>query len=246
MTSLPLQGRAALVTGGASRLGGAISLGLARAGADVAVNYHRSEADAEAVVAQAQALGRRAVALRADVGQVEAAQGLVAAALAELGRLDILVHAASPFEPVPFGQVSEAVWDRALDTTLKGGFFTVQAAAPALTAAGGAVVFVSDVAARRPFPSFIPHSAAKAGLEALTVALAQALAPRVRVNAVAPGVVLPPAHWDAARVERAAAKTLVGHVGTPDDVVQAVLFLLTNDFITGQVVAVDGGVRIRD
>ncbi len=244
--TLPLQGRVALVTGGARRLGGAISLGLARAGADVAVNYHTAEADAQAVVAQAQALGRRAVALQADLGQVEAARGLVAATLAALGRLDIVVHAASPFEPVAFGQVTEAVWDRALDTTLKGGFFVVQAAAPALTQARGAVVFLSDVAARRPFPSFIPHSAAKAGLEALTVALARALAPHVRVNAVAPGVVLPPAHWDAARVERAAARTLVGHVGTPDDVVQAVLFLLTNPFITGQVVTIDGGLTIGD
>ena len=246
MTLLPLVGRGALVTGGARRLGGALSLALAQAGADVAVNYHQSEADAQAVVAEAQALGRRAVALRADVGQVEAARGLVATALDRLGRLDYLVHAASPFEAVPFAQVTEDGWDRALDTTLKGGFFVAQAAAPALAEARGAVVFISDIAARRPFPSFIPHSVAKAGLEALTVALAQALAPHVRVNAVAPGVVLPPAHWDAARVERAAAKTLVGHIGTPDDVAQAVLFLLTNPFITGQVVTVDGGLRIKD
>ncbi|MCW5849322.1 MAG: SDR family oxidoreductase [Anaerolineae bacterium] len=246
MTLLPLQGRVALVTGGARRLGGAISLGLARAGADVAVHYHQSEADAEAVVTQAQALGRRAVAVRADLGQVEEARGLVAAGLDTLGRLDYLVHAASPFEAAPLAQVTEDVWDRALDTTLKGGFFVAQAAAPALAEAHGAVVFLSDIAARRPFPSFIPHSVAKAGLEALTVALARALAPHVRVNAVAPGVVLPPAHWDAARVERAAARTLVGHIGTPDDVVQTVLFLLTNDFITGQVVTVDGGVGIKD
>ena len=241
MTSLPLQGRVALVTGGARRLGGALSLALGRAGADVAVNYFQSEADAQAVVAQIEALGRRAVALRANVGQVEAARGLVAAALDHLGRLDSLVHAASPFQAVPLAQVTEAVWDQALDTTLKGGFFVTQAAAPALTEARGSVVFLSDIAARRPFPSFIPHSAAKAGLEALTVALARALAPHVRVNAIAPGVVLPPAHWDAARVERAAAKTLVGHVGTPDDVAQTLLFLLTNDFITGQVITVDGG-----
>jgi NAD(P)-dependent dehydrogenase (short-subunit alcohol dehydrogenase family) len=193
------------------------------------------------MVAQSQALGRRALALQADVGHVSAARGLVQQTLDHLGRLDILVHAASPFEAAPFDQVTEEVWDRALDVTLKGAFFLAQAAAPALTQARGQIILISDVAARRPFPSFIPHSVAKGGLETLTLALARALAPAVRVNAIAPGVVLPPATWDEARITRAAARTLVGHIGTPDSITQTLFFLLGNNFVTGQIVIVDGG-----
>lgn len=236
-----MQNKVALITGGAHRLGGALSLGLAQAGADVVINYWSSESAAQHMVERITGLGRRSLALRADVGQIDQAQALVTQTLAAFGRLDILVHAASPFVAAPFGQIDEIVWDRALDVTLKGGFFLAQAAAPALRSTRGSIVFISDVAARRPFPSFIPHSVAKAGLETLTLALAKALAPEVRVNAIAPGVVAPPDTWTPDRLAQSAARTLVEHIGTPDDIVQTLLFLLTNAYITGQVITVDGG-----
>lgn len=238
-----LTGQVALVTGGAHRLGGAISLGLADAGADVVVHTHASPAEAQATVAAIEARGRRAWAVQADLADTAQTQTVVPQALSRAGRLDILVHAASPFEAAPFANVTEAVWDRALSVTLKSAFFLAQAAAPALTASHGAIVFITDVAARRPFPSYIPHSAAKAGLENLVISLAQALAPAVRVNGIAPGVVLPPPGWTAEQSARAAARTLVGRVGTPDDIVKTVLFLLASPFITGQILTVDGGRR---
>ncbi|MFN8470836.1 MAG: SDR family oxidoreductase [Anaerolineae bacterium] len=242
-TSSPLLGRVALVMGGGTRLGAAISVGLARAGADVAVHYATSAADAEQTSEKILGLGRRSLVVQADLRDVQQAQQVVSATLERMGRLDLLVHAASPFEPSPFASVTEDIWDNALDVTLKAAFFVAQAAAPALSESQGCIVMLSDVAASRPFASFIPHSVAKAGLEALTRALAQALAPNVRVNAVAPGVVLPPATWNGGRIERAAERTLVGHIGTPDDVVRAVLFLAQSPFITGQTIVVDGGKR---
>lgn len=240
-----LAGRVALVTGGARRLGGHISRGLAVAGADVAVHYAGSADDAAAVVAASQALGRRAVAFQADLNHVDQSQALVHAALAEFGRLDILVHAASPFHAARFGHVTEAAWDDTVDVTLKAAFFTAQAAAPALTASRGSIVFITDIAARAPYPSFVPHSAAKAGLENLTLSLAQALAPAVRVNSVAPGIILPPDTMSAEQIERLVQRTLVGHIGAPDDVVRALLFLLTSPFITGHSLVVDGGEMAR-
>lgn len=240
-----LAGRVALVTGGARRLGGYVSRGLARAGADVAVHYATSASDAAAVVADIEALGRHAAAFQADLAHVDQAQMLVRAALAEFGRLDILVHAASPFHAARFDRVTEAVWDDSVDVTLKAAFFTTQAAAPALAEARGSIVFITDIAARAPYPGFIPHSAAKAGLENLILSLAQALAPAVRVNSVAPGIVLPPDAMSAAQTERLAQRTLVGRVGSPDDVVQAVLFLVLSPFITGHSLVVDGGEMAR-
>ena len=242
-TAESLLGRVALVTGGGRRLGAAISVGLAEAGADVGVHYAQSAAEAQETSETIGGLGRRGALLQADLRHMDQAQGLVRAALDTFGRLDLLVHAASPFEPAPFPDVTEAIWDNALDVTLKAAFFAAQAAAPALAERSGCIVMLSDVAATAPYPSFIPHSVAKAGLDALTRALAVALAPRVRVNGVAPGVVLPPAWWDTERTERAAAGTLVGHIGTPQDIVRAILFLADSPYMTGQTIVVDGGKR---
>lgn len=240
-----LAGEVALVTGGARRLGGHISRGLARAGADVAVHYASSATDAEAVVADITALGRRAAAFQADLNHVDQTQALVRDTLAAFGRLDILAHAASPFHAARYDRVTEAVWDDSVDVTLKAAFFAAQAAAPALTEARGSIVFITDIAARSPFPSYVPHSAAKAGLENLTLSLAQALAPAVRVNSVAPGIILPPDTMGAEQVARLVQRTLVGHVGAPADVVNAILFLLTSPFITGHSLVVDGGEMAR-
>lgn len=242
---MDLNGKVALVTGGAVRVGKAIALALARAGADVVINYHSSADAAVATAAEIEALGRRALALRADVAQGRQVQALVDEAVARLGRLDVLVNSASLWRKTPWAELDEAAWDQLVDIALKGPFLCAKAAAPHLAAHGdGAIINIVDLSAFVPFPNFMPHSAAKAGLVNLTYALAMELAPAVRVNAVAPGPVLPPADYTEAQIQAAARRTLLGRWGTAEDVAQAVVFLAQAPYITGVVLPVDGGERL--
>jgi pteridine reductase len=206
----------ALVTGGTGRVGAAIS--------------ERLEREGFAVVRAGRADG--------DLAQADAASALVERAASELGGLDLLVHAASEgFAPRPVGQVSEDDWDTAFGATAKGGFFAAQAAAPFLRATRGTIVMVEDVAAYQPWPSFAPHCAAKAAQAMLTRVLARALAPEVRVVGVAPG----PVAVAPEQRERRAAETLLGRVGEPADVAEAVAFLVRAPYVTGTSLVVDGG-----
>jgi pteridine reductase len=208
---------AALVTGGTGRVGSAVGARLAREGFRV------------------KAAGR----LDGDLGRAEAAHALVARTVADLGGLDLVVHgAAEGFVPKAVEDVTEADWDAALGATAKGAFFVAQAAAPHLRASSlGLLVLIEDVAGYQPWPSFAPHCAAKAAEAMLTRVLARALAPDVRVCGVAPG----PVAVAPEQVERRAAETLLGRVGTPDDVADAVLYLARAPFVTGTSVLVDGG-----
>jgi pteridine reductase len=206
----------ALVTGGTGRVGAAIS--------------ERLEREGFAVVRAGRADG--------DLAQADAASALVERAASELGGLDLLVHAASEgFAPRPVGQVSEDDWDTAFGATAKGGFFAAQAAAPFLRATRGTIVMVEDVAAYQPWPSFAAHCAAKAAQAMLTRVLARALAPEVRVVGVAPG----PVAVAPEQRERRAAETLLGRVGEPADVAEAVAFLVRAPYVTGTSLVVDGG-----
>jgi pteridine reductase len=206
----------ALVTGGTGRLGAAIAARLREAG--------------YSVLTAGRADG--------DLGRADASRALVARAAAELGGVDLLVYAAGGgFAPKPVMEITEQDWDDALGATAKGAFFVAQAAAPHLREARGCVVMIEDVAAYQPWPSFAAHCAAKAAQAMLTRVLARALAPEVRVCGVAPG----PVAVRSDQVERRAAETLVGRVGSPEDVAGAVLFLAASDFITGTSLVVDGG-----
>ena len=206
----------ALVTGGTGRVGSAVAARLVDAGWSVV------------------AAGRR----DGDLSRVDETRRLVARAVEELGGLDLLVYAAAEgFAPRPVDEVTEADWDLAFGATAKGSFFVVQAAAPHLRAAQGVVIMVEDVAAYQPWPSFAPHCAAKAAQAMLTRVLARALAPAVRVCAVAPGSVA----VEAGSEDRRAAETLLGRVGSPADVAEAVLYLARADFVTGTSLVVDGG-----
>jgi pteridine reductase len=206
----------ALVMGGTGRLGSAIAARLRGAG--------------YSTVAAGRGYG--------DVSTADGAQTAVQRALDELGGLDLLVYGASDgFEPRPVGEVDERLWDAALDTTAKGAFFAAQAAAPALHETRGTLIMLEDVAAYQPWPSFAPHCAAKAAQAMLTRVLARALAPEVRVCGVAPG----PVAVEPGQEERRAAETLLGRVGSPDDVADAVLFLARAHFVTGATLVVDGG-----
>jgi pteridine reductase len=173
-----------------------------------------------------------------DLSRPEAARALVELAVEELGGLDLLVHGASAgFAPKPVDEVTEADWDAALGATAKGGFFVVQAAAPHLRRSRGTVVMIEDVAGHQPWPSFAAHCAAKAALAMLTRVFARALAPDVRVCGVAPGNVLVASEQE----ERRAAESLLGRVGSPEDVADAILYLARARFVTGTTLVVDGG-----
>ena len=195
-----------------------------------------------AVAARLEAEGFRVVAAGrrdGDLGRAQDARALVERAAGELGGLDLLVNAASEgFEPMPFEDVSEDDWERAFGATAKGSFFVTQAAAPHLRRSElGLVVMVEDVAAYQPWPSFAPHSAAKAAQAMLTRVLARALAPHVRVCGIAPG----PVAVEPEQRERRAAETLLGRVGSPEDVAEAVMYLVSASFVTGTSLIVDGG-----
>ena len=206
----------ALVTGGTGRVGSAIAERLGDADWDV---FAAGRADG-------------------DLSRADAARDLVERATAELGGLDLLVHAASEgFQPRRVEELSEEDWDRALGATAKGAFFAAQAAAPHLRATRGVIVMIEDVAAYQPWPSFAAHCAAKAAQAMLTRVLARALAPEVRVCGVAPG----PVAVDPDQERRRAAETLLGRVGSPSDVAEAVLYLARADFVTGTTLVVDGG-----
>jgi NAD(P)-dependent dehydrogenase (short-subunit alcohol dehydrogenase family) len=230
--------RRALVTGGAVRVGRAIALALADAGFDVAIAFHRSAAEARRTVDELRRRGAAARAIRADLRDAHAARPLVAQAVRALGGLDVLVNSAALFYRTPLATATRAQWDQLLALNLRSAFFCTQAAA-ARMAQGGHVVNVGDVITRLTRPGWAAYTVSKAGLEALTRALAAELrAQRIAVNCVAPGAVLKPDRLPAARW-RAITR---GHAGSPGDVAAAVVFFATCPvYVTGQVLSVDGG-----
>jgi NAD(P)-dependent dehydrogenase (short-subunit alcohol dehydrogenase family) len=241
-----LQGKTALVTGGAHRLGRALALALARSGCDVAIHYHASAEMAQATAAEIQALGRRALALPADLTSTAQIESLFGALDGAFSGLDVLVNSAAILEPVDLLDAGEADWQRTIDLNLKAAFFCLQQAARRMRQrGGGAIVNISDVAGIRPWARFPIHSISKAGIEMLTRVAALALAPDIRVNAVAPGPVLKPEGMSAERWQAIGARLPLRRPGSAEDVTRTVLFLLRNEFVTGETVAVDGGDQLR-
>lgn len=238
-----LTGTVALVTGGAARVGRAIALALAREGADVAIGYLRSAARARTTVDELYALGVRAVAVRADIAEAGDARRLVGATVRHLGRLDILINNAAIFFRTPWETVTPAQFDRLVAVNLRGAFFCAQAAARAMRRRGGGrIINIADVGGVRAWPAYIPYGISKAGVIMLTKGLAVALAPAIQVNAVGPGVVLLPEGFPRESGRRIAARIPMGRHGTPTDVAETVRFFATcPDYITGQVLFVDGG-----
>jgi pteridine reductase len=233
--------RVALVTGGGIRVGRAISLGLAEAGWDVAVHYRSSAADAEDVAGRVRDLGRASWTVRADLAEPDAAGAVVASVREACGRLDLLVNSAAGFEAVSLEDADADAWDRIMAVNVRAPHLLVRAAADLLRAARGAVVNVVDLSAFQPWSEYPVHSVSKAALAHLTRVQARALAPEVRVNAVAPGAVLPPDDYTEERNEALRRATPLRTLGTPEDVVEAVLYLANATFVTGQVLPVDGG-----
>lgn len=237
--------KTALITGGAHRVGKAITLALAQAGANVVINYNTSSAAAEETVADAKALGVSALAIQANIGNYQEVGSMVAAAVAQFGSVDILVNNASLWMETPFPTDDPGDWHLVTNILINGAFYCANAVAPLmLKNRDGTIINIIDLAAFEPWPNFIAHSVGKSALLALNRQLALELAPYVRVNAIAPGPVLPPVDYGPEKIARVARKTLLERWGTPEDIAEAVLFFIQSNYITGEALAVDGGQRI--
>ena len=239
-----MNGRVALITGGARRVGAAIVRRLHDAGASVCIHYRASQADAVALTAELNA--RRAgsaCCVGADLLDPGTPDALVAATLAEFGGLDLLVNNASSFYPTPVGRITAQAWDDLLGTNLKAPLFLSQSATPALRARRGSIINIVDIHGLRPLRDHPVYCAAKAGLAMLTRSLARELGPQIRVNGIAPGPVLWPESALSEELKREIVdKTALKRHGTPADIARTALFLAQDaPFVTGQIIAVDGG-----
>ncbi len=239
-----LHGKAALVTGAARRIGAAIARELHAAGASVAIHYRDAEAEAAKLEAELNAArAGSALKVKAELLAPVAPRALVGAALERFGRLDLLVNNASSFFPTRIGAIEASHWEELIGSNLRAPLFLAQEAAPHLQSSGGSIVNVVDIHAERPLKGYVVYSIAKAGLAALTRSLALELGPAVRVNAVAPGAIAWPEDGQFENEERSriVATTPLARVGSPEEVAQAVHFLACARFVTGQILAVDGG-----
>jgi pteridine reductase len=237
----PLAGKVALVTGAAKRIGRSVALRLAAEGADVIVNYRKSKADADEVVARISATGPRAMAIQGDVAKRTDVLALFGAVEREFGRLDILVNNAGMFFPAKFEELTEEQWDTILDANLKSQFLCSQTAAPMLRRSGhGRIINFASLGGLIAWPAYTHYCVSKAGVIMLTRCLARALAPEITVNAIAPGTISFPG--DAPEIaEDFVQRAPLRRTGGPEDIDEAVIFLAKSPFITGQVIVVDGG-----
>jgi NAD(P)-dependent dehydrogenase (short-subunit alcohol dehydrogenase family) len=242
-----LSGRSALVTGGARRIGRAIALTLAQAGADVAITYLHSKQEAAQTAGEIAAMGRRACAIECDVRSENSVREAVGEAIAAFGRLDLLVNNAAVFETVPLETLSLDQWDTVFETNTRGPFLVAREALPHLRAAQGRIVNMGSLGGEHAWAGHAHYSSSKAALHMLTRTMAKAFAPVVSVNCVAPGWIEldDRTEAEAASAARFAARTPMGRNGTAEDIAQGVLFFATGPrFITGQILTVDGGLGL--
>lgn len=243
---MQLHDRVALVTGAGRRLGRAMAEALADRGMTLAIHHHASAEGARELEAQVRQRGGKAACFEADLTDAVAARALPERVAAQFGRLDVLVNSAAVMHRLDLEQTTPAQWDAIHALNLRAVFFCTQGAAPALRSAKGKVVNLADLAGLEPWPGFVAHSISKAGVVMLTKVLALSLAPDVTVNAIAPGAVLVPEDYSADERERLARSTPLRRLGSPADVIAALLYLLEGgDFVTGEILVVDGGRFIK-
>lgn len=239
---MEIKGKVALITGGAVRVGRAITLMLAAAGAHVAINYNASAAAADETATMARALGVAAITVQANVGDLADVQRMADDVLTHFGGVDIIVNNASDFGQIDFPTSDVETWQRVTRVSIDGAFYVCNTLTPSMQARGGGVIInVIDLSAWRPWRRFTAHAVGKAGMLALTRQMALELAPAIRVNAVAPGPVLPPDDHRPEETEQVAQRTLLKRWGKPEDVAGAVRYLIEAEYATGSVVVVDGG-----
>jgi 3-oxoacyl-[acyl-carrier protein] reductase/pteridine reductase len=241
---MEIRGKVALVTGGAVRVGKAITLMLAQAGAHVVINYNSSAGPAEETAAEARALGVDALTVPCDVADWVEVQKMAALVSERFGGVDILVNNASHFGKITIPTDDIDTWRRVTRISIDGAFFVSNAVAPSMLArGGGSMTNIVDLSAWQPWPRFTAHAVGKAGLLALTRQLALELAPTIRVNAVAPGPVLAPPEYSEQQLAAVADRTLLQRWGSAEDVARAVRYLVESDYVTADVLTVDGGER---
>ena len=211
----------------------------------VIVHYHASSAGAEETVGLLTRAGGSGEVMRADLGDTAAAERLIDQAVAARGSLDVLVNSAAMMLRTPLGETSATDWDAMFALNVRAPYFLSQRAAPALRASHGSIVNIADLAAFETWPAYVPHGITKSAVVQMTRALAGVLAPEVRVNAIAPGVVLLPEGWREADAEHLRSTTPLQRLGSPEDVAGTMLYLLDAGYVTGDVIMVDGGRHIR-
>ncbi|HEY3117856.1 MAG TPA: SDR family oxidoreductase [Chloroflexota bacterium] len=240
---MELRGRTALVTGSAVRIGRQICIELAQRGANIVINYRSSATAAAELVLLLEQMGVRALAIQADVSVSADVARLATEAEAEFGKIDVLVNNASIYPVTPIGELTESQWDESIAVNLKGPFLCCLEFGRRMAADdGGVIVNLSDWAACHPYVDYLPYLTAKGGIITMTKAFAVELAPKVRVNAIAPGPILPPDYLDSEDRQEAANGTLVRRWGGPEDIARTAVFLVEgSDFITGVILPVDGG-----
>lgn len=239
---MDIKNKVALVTGGAHRVGKAITLMLARAGANVVINYHTSATQAEATAEEVRALGAKPLVIQANIADYSQVKAMAGQVKIWFEGVDILVNSADRWEKSPFPSEDIGPWERIISTGVNGPYYVTNAFAPMmLERGGGAIVNIVDLSAWEAWPNFTAHAVAKSALLALTRQSALELGPTIRVNAVAPGPVLPPSDYSPAQIENVAARTLLNRWGSAEDVAQAVKFLIEADYISGETIRVDGG-----
>ncbi|HEX8391712.1 MAG TPA: SDR family oxidoreductase [Longimicrobium sp.] len=235
----------ALVTGGAVRIGRAITEALAEASYRVVIHYNSSAGPAQELRDAIVQRGGEARIIGADLSRAEEVKRLADEAVAAFGGIDVLVNSASVFPSEKLEDTDEALWEQTMGVNLRAPFFLIRHLAPTLRERRGAVINMADLAGLQPWAAYAAHSISKAGVVQLTKVAARSLAPEVRVNAIAPGAVLPPESMSEEEIERLARSAPLQRNGSPRDVVRAVLYLLQADFVTGETLVVDGGKLLR-
>jgi len=238
-----LENKVALVTGAAHRVGKSIALGLAHEGMKIALHFNRSQELANQTLEEIEALGAKAFAIQGDFADVAQIKNVVKKCHEHFEQIDVLINNAALYFKTPVGETSESDWDNLIDINLKAPYFCAQYVSSLMKQQKhGQIINIADVAGISPWPEFIPYSASKAGLIAVTKGMAKALAPNIQVNAIASGTILMSDDATEEYKNEIKDSTLLKRLGTPDDIVNAVIFLLKgSDFITGEVVVVDGG-----
>ena len=242
---MDLDGKVALVTGAGTRVGRAIAVALGKAGMRIGVHYYGSEKGARQTADEIVAAGSEARTLPGDLTDPATGPRVVEHMSKVFGSLDVLVNSAAVMLRTPVGEVLVEDWDAMFALNLRAPFFLSQSAARAMKDRGGVIINVADLAAFEAWRNYVPHSITKAGVVQMTRALAHALAPKIRVNAIAPGAVLLPEGATTEFRDKLISTTPLGRIGSPEDVAQAVIYLISADYVTGETLIVDGGRHVR-
>jgi len=239
---MEIEGKVAIVTGGAVRLGRALALALAEQGARLVIHYGSSAGPAQETVRQIQAVGRNALAVQADLRRPGQVGGILNDAVSHFGQVDVLVNNAAIFEPGGWSDTTEENWDRHFAINLKAPFFLSQAFASHVgQERAGHIVNIADWRGARPGTDHVAYTLTKAALIAMTKSMAQALAPNIQVNAIAPGLILPPPGQNRTYLEGQAREIPAQRAGSPEEIARALVFLVRSDFVTGELIFVTGG-----